>query len=53
MNNKSIEQLKEDIHLLMKEYFNHIPSLNHDVAYDFSETELDKFIDIYVEYLYK
>ena len=47
-----LEDVKNRIYSIMKEEVE-APELNHTVATDFSETELDTFIGTYLNYLCK
>lgn len=52
-NEININQLKKDIENVMRKAFGDEKGVCHNVASDFSQKELDEYIDTYYEYLLK
>ena len=47
------DEIKLKIHIIMRNIFHDHLSRYHDVAEDFSDKELQEFIDVYYNYLNK
>lgn len=47
------DDIKADIYDIMRRHFPNRPVLSYDIAEDFTELEIDKFISVYWDYVVK